>query len=105
MADQSYNAAWRMAEQMKSRARATERPGTLKMLGAWMVFAFMLMMGTLLALFFVLLGWAMMPLIRHRMKKRAERQGQTFDGESARSGNHPHQVLEGEFEVRRSAHG
>ncbi len=76
MADQSYNAAWRMAEQMKARAQAAKpsrQPGALKMLGAWMIFGILLMLGSVLALFFILLGWAMMPLVRHRMKKHAER--------------------------------
>lgn len=104
MTDQSHNAAWRMAEQMKARARNTggaRGAGGLKMLGAWMVFGFLLMVGTLLAFFFVLIGWAMMPFLRHRMKKHAERHGHTWQGEATRPQQRSAQnVLDGEYEVR-----
>ncbi|GHC27961.1 hypothetical protein GCM10010082_21500 [Kushneria pakistanensis] len=101
MADQSYNAAWRMAEQMKARAQAAQssrQPGALKMLGAWMIFGILLMLGSVLALFFILLGWAMMPLVRHRMKKQANRNGHTWQGQTGPS--HQHSTLEGEYEIR-----
>ncbi|WP_438766028.1 hypothetical protein [Kushneria sp. TE3] len=104
MADQSYNAAWRMAEEMKARARGAQpsrQPGALKMLGAWMIFGILLMLGSVLALFFILLGWAMMPLVRHRMKKQAGQQGQTWQGHTAASDGHA--TLEGEYEIRRDA--
>lgn len=105
MADQRYNAAWRMAEQMKARAQAgsARKPGGLKLLGAWMVFGLLLMVGSVLALFFVLLGWAMMPLVRHRMKKQARRHGHTWQGETASRTAH-HQVLEGEYEIHPKPH-
>ncbi|SPJ34047.1 hypothetical protein [Kushneria phyllosphaerae] len=105
MAEQSYNAAWRMAEEMKSRARTAQpsrQPGAFKMLGAWMVFGILLMLGSVLALFFILLGWAMMPLVRHRMKKQAGRQGQTWQGHTSAAGGHA--TLEGEYEIRRDQH-
>lgn len=101
MADQGYNAAWRMAEEMKARARAAQpsrQPGALKMLGAWMIFGILLMLGSVLALFFIVLGWAMMPLVRHRMKKHAERHGHTWQGQTAGAGAHA--TLEGEYEIR-----
>ncbi|REC93938.1 hypothetical protein [Kushneria indalinina] len=105
MADQSYNAAWRMAEEMKSRARAAQpsrQPGALKMLGAWMIFGILLMLGSVLALFFILLGWAMMPLVRHRMKKQASQKGQTWQGQTGASDDHA--TLEGEYEIRHARH-
>lgn len=101
MTDQGHNAAWRMAEQMKARAGTAGSTGGLKMLGAWMVFGFLLMVGTLLAFFFVLLGWAMMPFLRYRMKKHAERHGRTWQGATAgtQQRSAPN-VLDGEYEVR-----
>ena len=72
---QNDNAAWRAAQQWRERVQQT-RPhqgtGGLRLLFTWLLFGVMLIIGTLLGLFFLVIGWAMLPLLRHRMKKRAE---------------------------------
>ncbi|MHB0776174.1 hypothetical protein [Halomonas sp. WWR20] len=69
------NAAWRAAQQWRERVNQT-RPSQsvsgLRLIGTWLLFGAMLIIGTLLGLFFLLIGWAMLPFLRHRMKKRAE---------------------------------
>jgi hypothetical protein len=117
--DPRHNAAWRAAQQWQQRARQT-RPGgplgSLKLLFTWLLFGAMMIVAMVLGLFFLLVGWAMMPFLRHRMKKRMEQmradQAEDVDGgvhyretyyhESRRGDRHTHeqQVLEGDYEVR-----
>ncbi|TLF47559.1 hypothetical protein FEI13_15255 [Halomonas urmiana] len=117
--DPRHNAAWRAAQQWQERARQT-RPGGplggLKLLFLWLLFGTMMIVAMVLGLFFLLIGWAMMPFLRHRMKKRMEQMRadqaedvgggvhyrETYYRESRRSGSHAHeqQVLEGDYEVR-----
>ena len=106
------NAAWRAAQQWRERVQQT-RPsqgaGGLRLLFTWLLFGVMLIVGTLLGLFFLIVGWAMLPFLRHRMKKRAEQfraSRAQYAGGSADpdGGNHSagraQQVLDGEYEVR-----
>ncbi|QFU03059.1 hypothetical protein FIU83_15535 [Halomonas sp. THAF5a] len=127
--DPRHNAAWRAARQWQARARQT-RPGGplggLKLLFTWLLFGVMMIVAMVLGLFFLLVGWAMMPFLRHRMKKRMEQmradQAQDVGGgpqyretvyretryrESRRGpgGVHEQQVLEGDYEVREDARG
>ncbi|OHV07689.1 hypothetical protein [Kushneria phosphatilytica] len=99
MADPRQNAAWRMAEQLRANTRSSTRnTGGFKLLVTWLAFGLLLIVGTVLALCFLLIGWAMMPLLRHRMKRQAERFGQTHEGQYT-TAEHDRQVLEGEYHV------
>ncbi|MCI0509121.1 hypothetical protein C8E00_102487 [Chromohalobacter marismortui] len=113
MTDRQHNAAWQAAQQWRERARQS-RPsqgaGGLKLLATWLVVGVMMIVGTLLGLFFLIVGWAMLPFLRHRMKKRAE----TFraeharpvggsgaqDGTQTRDDAHSSHVLEGDYRVK-----
>ncbi|WP_251977253.1 hypothetical protein [Salinicola avicenniae] len=113
MSDQRHtqNAAWQAAQQWKARvdnSRPSPGAGGLKMLFTWLLFGAMLIVGTLLGLFLLIVGWAMLPFLRHRMKKRAEQvrasQAQYAGGSAEhdpRSNQRAsQQVLDGEYEVR-----
>ncbi|MFO8044697.1 MAG: hypothetical protein R6U30_02345 [Halomonas sp.] len=70
------NPAWRTAQAWQQRARQTQGGGllgSLKMLLAWLLFGAMMIVAMVLGLFFLLLGWALMPLLRYRLKKRIEK--------------------------------
>ncbi|MEQ6916461.1 hypothetical protein [Halomonas aquatica] len=122
--DSHQNAAWRAAQQWQARARQT-RPdgplGGLKLLFTWLLFGAMMVVAMVLGLFFLLVGWAMMPFLRHRMKKRMEtmradqaedvggsvhyretryRETRYREGRDAGGHSREHQVLEGDYEVR-----
>lgn len=103
------NAAWQAANQW--RAKATQaRPsgflGSLKLLFTWLAFGILLIVGVVLGLFFLLIGWAMMPFLRHKMKKRmaqmrAEQAHDIGGGYAgARQPSHHHDALEGSYEVK-----
>lgn len=109
---QNDNAAWRAAQQWRERVQQT-RPnqgaGGLRLLFTWLLFGAMLIIGTLLGLFFLVIGWAMLPFLRHRMKKRAEQvrasQAQYAGGSADHDGDasapgRSQRVLDGEYEVR-----
>lgn len=109
---QHDNAAWRAAQQWRQRAQQT-RPsqGTsgLRLVFTWLLFGAMLVIGTLLGLFFLVIGWAMLPFLRHRMKKRAEQVrasqaryagGSADHATDSESAGHSQRVLDGEYEVR-----
>ena len=111
------NAAWQAARQWQERARHTRPSSPMsgpKLLLTWLMFGVMMIIGTLFGLFFLLVGWLMLPFLRHRMKKRAEAfraqqahdvggdvnrqaQGRTHANDAARR----HNVLEGEYEIRK----
>ena len=117
--DPRHNAAWRAAQQWQQRARQT-RPGGplggLKLLFTWLLFGVMMIVAMVLGLFFLLVGWAMMPFLRHRMKKRMEqmradraedvegsvhyRETRYREGRDASGRYREQQVLEGDYEVR-----
>ncbi|XKE45915.1 hypothetical protein LG302_01900 [Halomonas organivorans] len=117
--DPRHNAAWRAAQQWQQRARQA-RPGGhlggLKLLLTWLAFGVMMVVALVLGLVFLLVGWAMLPFLRHRMKKRLERmraeQAQDVGGGAhyrettyretrSRDGRtREQQVLEGDYEVK-----
>ena len=107
------NAAWQAANQWRARAAQTQPTGlagSLKLLFTWLAFGALMIVGVVFGLFFLLIGWAMMPFMRHKMKKRMEQmraqQAQDIGGgyanEHASASNRPgHQdVLEGHYEVK-----
>ena len=111
--DPRRNAAWQAAQQWRARASQTPRGplGGLKLILTWLLFGLLLIVGTVLGLFFLLLGWALLPIMRYRMKKRLE-QLRAEQAENAGSGSYyrePHsrqnrqagenELLEGEYEV------
>ena len=102
------NAAWQAAHQWRERAAQT-RPdglmGTIKLFFTWLAFGALLIIGLVLGLMFLLVGWAMMPFVRHKMKKRMEamRADQAQDiggGHAYREPRKPQDVLEGHYEVK-----
>ncbi|MBZ9540138.1 hypothetical protein [Modicisalibacter tunisiensis] len=107
-----HNAAWQAArdwQQRAHRARPSSASGGLRLVVTWLLFGALMVLGSLLGLFLLVVGWLMMPLIRHRLKKQAEayRAGHARDiggnGASSRapeSGGHP-RVLEGDYQVRK----
>ena len=114
--DPRHNVAWRTAQQWQQRARQPNAGGllgSLKMLLAWLLFGTMMIVAMVLGLLFLLLGWALMPLLRYRLKKRMEkmRADQAEDAGSgfhyretryreSRGGDHAQRVLEGDYEVK-----
>ncbi len=115
--DPRNNAAWQAASQWRARASRTRPNGimdSLKLLLIWLVLGALMIVGVILGLFFLLVGWAMMPLVRYRLKKRLERmranqaEDITSDYEASsyetstyytnRSGSQD--VLEGSYEVK-----
>lgn len=66
------NAAWQAANQWRAKATQT-RPdslaGTVKLFFTWLLFGAMMIVAMVLGLFLLLIGWAMMPFVRHKMKK------------------------------------
>ncbi|MDR5873673.1 hypothetical protein LPL18_013935 [Halomonas sp. CUBES01] len=106
------NAAWQAAHQFRARATRTQPNGvmgSLKLLFTWLAFGLLMIVGVVLGLFFLLVGWAMMPFVRHKMKKRMEQmraqQAQDIGGSrsasSAERGRHD--VLEGQYEIKNEA--
>ncbi|MCE8022464.1 hypothetical protein HOP51_20470 [Halomonas sp. MCCC 1A11036] len=102
------NAAWQAAQQWRSRMN---RPGGgplggLKLMFTWLLFGLLLIVGTVLGLFLLLLGWALLPIMRYRMKKRMERmraEQATDVGGSHRQEGRPSRdsaLLEGDYEVK-----
>jgi len=121
--DAHRNAAWRAAREWQARARQTRASGplsSLKLLFIWLLFGVMMIVALVLGLFFLLIGWAMMPFLRHRMKKRMAQmradQAEEVDGNvhyretryrEARGAGDRHrdqQVLEGDYEVKEGEH-
>ncbi|MCL7928528.1 hypothetical protein [Halomonas llamarensis] len=102
------NAAWQAAHQWRARAAQT-RPdglmGTIKLFFTWLAFGVLMIVGVVLGLLFLLVGWAMMPFVRHKMKKRMEamRANQAQDvggGHAHQQSRHRQDVLEGHYEVK-----
>lgn len=121
--DPRRNAAWQAAQQWRTRANQAPRGplGGLKLILTWLLFGLLLIVGTVLGLFFLLIGWAMLPIMRYRMKKRLEQlhaeqakdAGGGYYRETRDREAHSHEVhygksrrdgepelLEGEYEVR-----
>ncbi|WP_110686441.1 hypothetical protein [Salinicola aestuarinus] len=102
------NAAWHAAERWRERVNQT-RPnrgsGGLRLVLTWLLFGAVLIIGTVLGLFFLVVGWAMLPFLRHRMKKHAEQVRASQATYAGGSADTPHsagdqRVLDGEYEVR-----
>lgn len=117
--DPRHNPAWRVAQEWQQRARRSSGDGllgSLKMLAAWLLFGTLMIIAMLLGLVFLLVGWAMLPFLRYRMKKRMEqmRADQATDvgggyhyretryEEHYRGGrsSREQQVLEGDYEIK-----
>ncbi|MDR5868343.1 hypothetical protein [Halomonas koreensis] len=111
--DPRHNAAWRAARQWQQRAhqaRPSGSAGGLRLLFTWLVFGALMVVGVVLGLFFLLVGWAMLPFLRHRMKKRMERMraeqaedvggGVHYRETRSPDGRRDMEVLEGDYEVR-----
>ncbi|MBF8224079.1 hypothetical protein [Halomonas sp. 328] len=104
--DPRHNPAWQAARQWQARARQA-RPqgllGTLKLLLIWLLFGVMMIVALVLGLVFLLLGWALMPLLRYRLKKRMEQmradQAQDVGGDYQDAPGR-HETLEGHYEVK-----
>ncbi|WP_017429590.1 hypothetical protein [Vreelandella jeotgali] len=104
----SRNAAWQAANRWRARAAQT-RPDSLassiKLFFTWLLFGAMMIIALVLGLVLLLIGWAMMPFLRHRMKKRMEaaRAHQATDiggGNARREPPGPHETLEGHYSIR-----
>ncbi|MGD8176690.1 hypothetical protein [Marinimicrobium sp. ARAG 43.8] len=97
------NAAWRSAQQWRARAQSSSRWRGPKLFLAWLVFGVMMIIGLVVALVFLLVGWLAMPFLRRRMRKRteemrarAEQAARHGRGDTRRSrGN----VIEGDYSV------
>lgn len=107
------NAAWQAANQWRARATQAQPTGLLgsfKLLFTWLAFGALMIVGVVLGLFFLLIGWAMMPFVRHKMKKRMEqmRADQAQDIGGGYAGSPPqrnqHDALEGSYEVKEDIH-
>ncbi|APX94433.1 hypothetical protein BWR19_16635 [Halomonas sp. 1513] len=100
--DPRDNRAWQAAQQWRERARQG-RPSGLRLFFTWLLFGTLMIVGTVIGLFFLLIGWAMLPFLRHRMKKRmarmrAEQAEDIGGGQGTR--HHHQQVLEGDYVVK-----
>lgn len=107
------NAAWRLASHWQQRAQKARPAGHLrgvKLALAWVLGCAVLLVATLLGVLFSLVGLLMLPLVRHRMKKRME-QARADHAEDIGPGwqksqqQNPHQahatdILEGQYEVK-----
>ncbi|MCH4564850.1 hypothetical protein MKP05_17270 [Halomonas sp. EGI 63088] len=117
--DPRHNAAWQAARQWRERARQTRTGGPLdglKLLLTWLLFGVMMIVAMVLGLLFLLLGWAMLPILRYRLKKRMERMraeqaedvGTGFHYRETRYREHrsdggsyrEQRVLEGDYEIK-----
>lgn len=107
-----HNPAWQAAQQWRERARQT-RPssragGGLRLLFTWLLFGILMIVGTVVGLLFLLIGWAMLPFLRYRMKKQMERMraeqatdvGGDFHHHNTQHSSRDQQVLEGDYEVK-----
>ncbi len=107
------NAAWQAARAWQERARHARPSASIsgpRLFFTWLMFGVLMLVGTVLGLFFLLVGWLMLPLVRHRMKKQAEAfrasHAQNIGGGSGAAHQHSatrpgrQQVLEGDYEAR-----
>ncbi len=99
------NAAWRAAQQWRERAQSSSRWRGPKLFLAWIVFGLMMLIGLVIALVFLLVGWLAMPLLRRRFRKRteqmraqAEQAARRASGQGPRAGGKGN-VIEGDYSV------
>lgn len=115
---QDHNAAWMAARQWRERARQARPTGGMsgpRLVLTWLLFGAMMIVGTLLGLVFLLVGWLMLPFLRHRMKKRMEqmraeqaedvgggahREAPSREREARRGRGVGHDTLEGDYVVK-----
>ncbi|GHC15608.1 hypothetical protein [Aidingimonas halophila] len=112
--DSRNNPAWQAAQRWRERARQSRPQGEIsgvRLILTWLLFGVVMIIGTLLGLVFLLIGWAMLPFLRYRMKKRMERmradQASNIDGNASGPESHDasstqHDVLDGQYEVKDS---
>lgn len=96
------NAAWRAAQQWRERAKESQRWRGPKLFLAWLVFGVLMILGLVLALLFLLLGWLAMPIIRWRLRKRAEQmraQAERAAQRAGGAGSGRGRVIEGDYSV------
>ncbi|GAB2714648.1 hypothetical protein [Halomonas garicola] len=101
------NAAWQAAQQWRAKA-AESRPvglgGSIRLFFTWLLFGAMMIVALVLGFFLLLIGWAMMPFMRHKMKKRMDamraEQATDIGGGAYREPRRPHDALEGSFDVK-----
>ncbi|MBN8412589.1 hypothetical protein LCL99_14610 [Halomonas denitrificans] len=105
------NAAWRAASQWQQRARqarTAQRPSGLRLVLVSLIGMVTLVFATLMALTLSLVGLALMPFVRHRMKKRmetyrADHADDITPGMTSRAAHHDSaRVWEGQCEVKSS---
>lgn len=113
--DDKHNPAWRTAQQWRERAQQARPNGAmsgLRLFFTWMLFGALMIVGTVVGLFFLLIGWAMLPFLRYRMKKQMERMRAEHATDIGGEGEvHQHtqrpgpdqQVLEGDYEVKKDS--
>ncbi len=108
MADQHNrrNAAWRAAQDWRQRAQSSSRWRGPKLFLAWLVFGVMMVMGLIIALVFLLIGWIAMPFLRHRLRKRtahmraqAQAAADRAAGRDRAGRNQSGNVIEGDYSV------
>lgn len=99
------NAAWKAAHQWRRRATQT-RPtgllGTIKLFFTWLAFGILLMVAAVLGLLFMLVGWAMLPLVRHRMKRHLDsmRAHQAEDIGAGTPSSRSGESIEGHYQLK-----
>lgn len=101
------NAAWRAAQQWREKAQSSSRWRGPKLFLAWVVFGLLMLIGLVIALVFLLVGWLAMPLLRRRFRKRteqmraqAEQAARRASGQGPGSGSgNGGNVIEGDYSV------
>lgn len=90
------NPAWRAAQQWRQRARTNSRWRGPKLFLAWIVFAFLMLIGLVMALVFLLVGWLALPLLRRRFRERTEQmRAQKEQADRRAGGQMPSSASEG----------
>jgi len=103
------NAAWRAAQQWREKAQSSSRWRGPKLFLAWVVFGLLMLVGLVIALVFLLVGWLAMPLLRRRFRKRTEQMRAQAEQAARRAGGHGPgsgnrgNVIEGDYSVDKSS--
>ena len=99
------NAAWRAAQQWREKAQSSARWRGPKPFFAWGVFGLLMLVGLVIALVFLLVGWLAMPLLRRRFHKRTEQMRAQAEQAARRASgqgpgrDHSGNVIEGDYSV------
>lgn len=96
-------AGWWTRQNLRERLQSRKNLTGIKLALAWFVLGALMLIGFVVGLVFLLLGWILMPLLRYGWVKRARRQGAEshFDAQGA-SRQATARVIEGEYQVRKS---